>query len=139
MLQRLVTVGGFAMVLSIMAFGCSTASRTPPLDAAGVPAQKYLIGGGYAVEFKAPVAGIFYMVDSADHQILATKTLDAGENFRETMPVRGDGVARLEKIIGKPISQIHLSHYFVPLADFGYETQSGVAKTKSPDGTAKPK
>lgn len=55
-----------------------------------IPAQAYVVGGGLLIEYRATEDGLLFLVDQ--RQLVASRTIDAGEIFRVNGSVEiGDG------------------------------------------------
>lgn len=98
-----------AMVAVVLAGGCeSLAPRT--FSAQGIPSDKYLVGGGWSMNFTAPERGTVYVAEMSSHKLLETKSVDEGEMFSQTID---PGQSDLRDVgIDPKLAQFRL--YFVP-------------------------
>ena len=102
------------LVLGAMACAVTVACVTrSPFNEEGIPHSKYLVGGGFEMQYMAPTAGTALVVEESTAKILTTRTLDEREMF----------VLEIEEIIepedfpvtvGIPMSDARIALYFVP-------------------------
>jgi len=100
------------LVLGAMACALSVACVThSPFTEEGIPHSKYLVGGGFQMQYVAPTAGTALVVEESTSKILTTRTLDEGEMFDFEVDMEpGDFITTLG--ISMPDARIAL--YFVP-------------------------
>ena len=76
----------------------------------GIPHQKYMVGGGFAVEFKAPCAGTLFWVEQTERRIMMTKQLQEGQTFEEYVPVDQEEF----RLLFRHLDKTRFVLYFVP-------------------------
>lgn len=99
-------------------FGC-TNSRTG-LKWNGLPARKYLVGGGFMVSYTAPQSGIAYLVEQKTKKLFKMKSLKQGEVFEQSIDVSRRNIADELKKFGIDPATAEFKLYFVP----GYSQKS---------------
>lgn len=111
-----VTIACVSMLLSLA--GCSTLSTSGgPFTKNGIPHSRYLVGGGFSVEYIAPADGTAYWVEETTQKILETKSLNSGDKaeFGGASP-DPDSV---KQILGIDIKDAKFTLYFVPVEALG--------------------
>ena len=91
--------------------GC--AIRRNAVTSQGLPADKYLIGGGFKVEWTAPTDGTFIVGEKTTGKILVTESATEGEGVEFSLGDDED-FATLEKMLGVPVKQARLQAYWIP-------------------------
>ena len=105
----LILTGVSALVLAI-ATACQTSKA---LNSSGIPSKKFLIGGGYNIDFTAPTIGIGYVVEEQSRRVIILKSLDKNERFRSEMELNDEEAQHL----GIKASMARFTFYFVPLLE----------------------
>lgn len=105
---------GLVSVLFVVLFfaaGCGNRWRTAPQSVRdGIPSPIYQVGGGFLIDFTAFDDGIVYVVDQTSRRILATRSIEKGDNFSFEL-------SDYSEVLGiTPSTKIGL--YFVPLKVF---------------------
>jgi hypothetical protein len=70
--------------LGLMLAGCTTMQKGTSDDLftdKGLPNERYLVGGGFEIDFDAPCAGTAYLIDVSIGRYMKTEQLDANEPF----------------------------------------------------------
>jgi hypothetical protein len=98
-------LGAVACALSV---ACVTHS---PFTEEGTPNAKYLVGGGFQLEYVAPTAGTALVVERSTAKILATRSLDGGELFDFDLEMGPDD---FELTLGIPMHDASIGLYFIP-------------------------
>jgi hypothetical protein len=98
-----------ACCLAFMVGGCSGLEGSA-FRSDGIPQDKYLVGGGWQIDFTAPSNGTAYLVEMNYRKLLETKSLDEGESYRQNID---PGESQL-KDIGIDSSSARLALFFVP-------------------------
>jgi len=110
----LVAVIAAMSVVSIL--GCVSAHRGP-FDANGLPREKYFVGGGFMINWRAPQDGTAYVVMSAagESKIVQTEDLKEAEEFDLSLSEASqETLDQVEKVLGAKLSEAKFSLYFVP-------------------------
>jgi len=81
----------------------------------GIPHPKYMVGGGFAVEFKAPCEGTLFWVEQTERRMMMTKQLQEGQTFDEYVPVDQEEFRQLFRDLDKTRFVL----YFVPTQPTG--------------------
>jgi hypothetical protein len=89
--------------------GCS-GMETIAFRSDGIPCDKYQVGGGWDIEYKAPAPGTVYLVEMNNRRLIETKSLDEGETYRQNID---PGESRL-KDMGIEPSAARFWLYFIP-------------------------
>ncbi len=89
--------------------GCS--NLQPQFDANGIPAARYRVGGGFEIDYRAPVTGTAVVVEDTSHRVWVTQSVDELESF--TFRISADD-ADLHERLGPNASAATFSLYFVP-------------------------
>lgn len=101
----------FAAILLIgISTGCQTSGT---MSSNGVPAKKYLVGGGYNINFNAPAKGIGYVVEETTRRVIQLKSLDKDDRFKVEIECDDE----TEKVLGIKPSAARFTFYFVPEAE----------------------
>ncbi len=101
-MKRLAT----ALLLTALLAGCQTANKH-----ANLTADDHIVGGGYAIEFTAPFAGTAILVDNSTGKYVATKSMEAGDDFEMSLDPSEEHV---QQLLGEDLSSTNLILYFVP-------------------------
>jgi len=109
---RVVELGRAAAMLFVIftIVGCASNSN---LGRDGLPSKKYLVGGGFSINWIAPQAGIAYLVEETTGKILMTKSLQADEVFDIELPSAPE---EAKEFLGIEMADVKLSLYFIPSA-----------------------
>jgi len=109
----IVTIACVSMLLFLA--GCSTLSTSSegPFTKNGIPHSRYLVGGGFSIEYTAPANGTAYWVEETTGKILETKSLNSGDKaeFGGASP-DPDSV---KQVLGIDIKDAKFTLYFVPI------------------------
>ena len=83
-------------------------------DFDGMPSREYLVGGGYKIRYRAPVAGDLYIAEKTSSRLLATISLEPGEQHEMEFDINDENLtANLEKV-GIDAKKAVFKVYFVP-------------------------
>ena len=104
--MRWMWLTGWCLVLSVA--GCATA---PQEEASNLPEERYIVGGGFLIEYATPVAGTAILANQTTEQLLMTRSLDAGEKFEVSLDPTEEETAAL---LGGDLSQAQVILYFIP-------------------------
>ncbi len=99
-----------ALILTV----CSGCQTSKALSGDGIPSKKYIVGGGYAIDFTAPCAGIGYLVEEKTKKVIRLESLEKNGKFE--VEISTDD-AEFEKTIGIKPSAAKLTFYFVPVQE----------------------
>jgi hypothetical protein len=76
--------------------------------------NQYLVGGGFHIDYTAPVDGTAILIDAASGKHIATETLSEGQNFEMDLPI--DDPEELEKLNAVlDVKKLNPRLYFVPI------------------------
>ena len=69
---------GIIFLLTVMSLaGCSSlTSSSCDFNSKGLPNQKYFVGGGLDIQWRAPQPGTAYLVEEKTGRIVITKSID---------------------------------------------------------------
>ncbi|HIA27166.1 MAG TPA: hypothetical protein EYN79_03465 [Planctomycetes bacterium] len=81
-------------------------------NSAGIPQQKYLVGGGWNIEYVAPMAGVCYWVEKTTSKIIKMRSLEKGEKFEASRPPDRGEV--FENVMGVSYQEAVSQFYFIP-------------------------
>ena len=98
--------------VAVLVSGCGTGQW---IDSHGVPHERYLVGGGTRVQFRAVEDGVAYLVEGNTRKVIATQSLAEGETFDQVWVM--EGLDEFEQKVGVPMREARLLLYFVPAAD----------------------
>lgn len=106
---RILTVACVSVLLCLA--GCSALSEDP-LTKSGIPHSRYLVGGGFSIEYVAPANGTAYWVEETTEKILETKSVNSGDKVEF-----GGGVdfRLMEQALGIDMKDAKFTLYFVPI------------------------
>jgi len=110
---RILTVACVSVLLCLA--GCWTLSEGP-LTKNGIPHSRYLVGGGFSIEYIAPTNGTAYWVEETTEKILETKSLNAGDKAEFGGGMDPDGV---KQALGIDMKDAKFTLYFVPIEAAG--------------------
>jgi hypothetical protein len=83
-------------------------------DFEGIPSREYLVGGGYMIRYRASVEGDLYIAEKTSNRLLATVSLQPGEQHELEFDINDEKLtANLEKI-GIDAKKAVFKVYFVP-------------------------
>ncbi len=108
--------GGRIIVLVLLAGALSLAGCTSGLSSKfknnGLPASRYLVGGGFSIEYVAPAVGTACWVEENTEKILETKSVVTGDKV-EFGPVSMDS-EEVKKVLGIELAEARFTLYFIP-------------------------
>jgi hypothetical protein len=110
--HSIVTVVSASMLLSLAGcFSLSTSSEGP-FTKSGIPHSRYLVGGGFSIEYIAPANGTAYWVEETTEKLLQTKSLNSGDKADF-----GDGMDpdSVKQALGIDVKDAKFTLYFVPI------------------------
>ncbi len=90
--------------VALLCAGCA------PQSVGGLPADKWLIGGGMSISWCAPKAGTAIIADMASRRILMTKFLGQDEKLEFNI----QGAKEFEAVTGASLKQARIVAYFLP-------------------------
>ena len=100
------------LVLGAVACALTVACVThSPFTEEGIPHSKYLVGGGFQVQYVAPTAGTALVVEESTSKILTTRTLNEEELFDFEVDLEPDDFITT---LGISMSDARIALYFVP-------------------------
>jgi hypothetical protein len=99
-----------ALAASLFLAGCAT--RTA-MTSNGLPPDKFLIGGGFKIDWTAPTDGTFIVAEQNTGKILVTESATEDEDVQFTIGDDED-LATLEKMIGLPMKDVRIQAYWIP-------------------------
>ena len=107
---------------------CLVGCGNPNFTSDSIPKEKFLVGGGFEVKYKAPAAGTVFLVEESSKKIIKTETLEEDEEYSLSSlysedefisqildPVDEDTIEALKKIGINP-ERLKLKLYFIPAA-----------------------
>lgn len=115
---------GFSLVVvavvGILAAGCQNLAmsrydvRDDVFDHDGMPDSKFLVGGGYFIIYRADVEGELFLVDEASERLLATVSLQPGEDHEMIYDIRDEKLAANLDSLGIDPKKARFKLFFVP-------------------------
>ena len=108
----IVSVACVSMLLCVA--GCSTLSTSSegPFTKSGVPHSRYLVGGGFSIEYIAPANGTAYWVEETTERILQTQSMNSGDKAQFGGGMDADSV---KQALGIDVKDAKFTLYFVPV------------------------
>ncbi|VGO19034.1 hypothetical protein [Pontiella sulfatireligans] len=88
--------------------------RKNNFDFDGIPGREYLVGGGYTIIYRAPVEGDLYLADESSERLLATVSLQAGEEHEMEFDIQDEKLSANLDAIGIDPQKAQFKLYFVP-------------------------
>jgi hypothetical protein len=108
--MRSITAGRLLVVSAVLVSGCATTGAKH-----GVVFQdKYIVGGGFQVEYRAPEPGRAILVDVSSGRALMTESLGTGGLFESSMDPGDPGIAEFMSTLGIDLAEANLVLYFIP-------------------------
>jgi hypothetical protein len=95
-------------------------AESPPLvkagvfDFDGIPDRRYLVGGGYLIHYRAQVAGELFVADEYTDRLLATISLQPGEEHEIEYDINDEKLSANLESIGIDPKKAGIKIYFVP-------------------------
>jgi len=74
--------------------GCSSVSR-PIIMGSGIPEDKYLVGGGWEINYTAPADGTVCLVERSSYKLLETTTVEEGDTYEKSIDPHADELEAL--------------------------------------------
>ena len=108
-ISRTVAAGVVAGLVMMVA-GCSTVG---PWRIANLPSGGRIVGGGFAINWRAPVKGTVYLVEKMSGKVIATESLDEGELYKFNVDPGSEALA-FKTAIGVNLADAELVLYFKP-------------------------
>jgi hypothetical protein len=90
--------------LALLLGGCRSSG---PFDWRGLPREHYYVGGGYDLDYTAPIAGTLYIVEKRTDKLIGTKSMAKGERHQSTMNLD-------HKALGIDPDEMRFAFYFIP-------------------------
>ena len=107
-----ISLAALLLALSLSAAGCyGGPSSNKVFTANDIPVRQYLVGGGFVIEYVAPVNGTAYWVEETTQKILQTKSLNSGDKAE----FGGGDPKQLKQVLGIDFKDIKFTLYFVPV------------------------
>ena len=111
-----ITLATLLLALSLSAAGCFAPhpSHNEVFTVNNIPVRQYLVGGGFVIEYVAPVNGTAYWVEETTQKILETKSLNSGDKAE----FGGGGAIELtqvKQLLGIVLKDVRFTLYFVPV------------------------
>lgn len=97
-----------AVALVTISSGC--AHFNADFNSAGIPQQKYLVGGGWTIEYVAPMAGVCYWVEKTTSKIIEMRSLEEGEKYEPDIEL----IDVFGKVMGVSYQEAVSQLYFIP-------------------------
>jgi hypothetical protein len=99
--------------------GCSSSFDSNPdsnFDSGGIPKQKFLVGGGQAIDWIATTDGTAYLVaeNISPRKLTVTKSLKSGDSFEIDKFNTDSDIAQLLGRDFLQLSGLKFSLYFIP-------------------------
>jgi hypothetical protein len=111
-MKKHIPIGLLILTVSFVVGGCATSGfESPVFSESGIPNQRYMVGGGFEIAYKAPSPGTAYVVETRTANIIKTQSLEEGQRFEFDI---GAEPEEIEAILGIPFSEVRLHLYFVP-------------------------
>lgn len=110
----------FMIAAGLFLSGCSTFntrgaySNEEVFDYEGMPDEKYLVGGGYFISYRAMEEGELFLVDTASERLLATVSLQPGEDHQMVYDITDEKLAANLESLGIDPKKAKFKLYFVP-------------------------
>ena len=111
---------GIAVALLTGLTGCqslrpeSVITAEPVFDYDGMPHNQYMVGGGYVIHYRAPVAGDLYIADNYSKKLLATVSLQKGQLHPFDYDMADNTVIQNMTACGINPASAAIKVYFVP-------------------------
>ena len=83
-------------------------------DFEGLPDRQFLVGGGYFIVYRAAAEGDLYLADDASDRLLATVSLQAGEEHEMIYDISDEKLAANLESLGIDPKKAAFKLYFVP-------------------------
>jgi len=94
--------------------GCQSPQGTSPLTLNGMPAAKYLVGGGPAINWTATSDGVVYFADATTRKIIQTKSVEDGDRYEMELELTDEEVLGSLKNMGIDPQKATFQLFFVP-------------------------
>jgi hypothetical protein len=98
-----------SVVLSLA--GCVSPS-SGKFRANSLPDERYLVGGGFSIEYVAPADGTVYWVEETTEKILQMKSVASGEKVE--FGSEGMDPEEVKKVLGIELKDAKFTLYFIP-------------------------
>ena len=103
----------YLTVLIGLAIGLLGCGANEQFRSNGLPAKKYLVGGGFQVEWTAPSNGTAHLVEETTSKIIQCQYLEQGKSFELSMALEP---VEFKEYFGIEMAEAKLSLYFIPTA-----------------------
>jgi hypothetical protein len=98
------------VVSAVLMSGCATTGTKH-----GVVFQdKYIVGGGFHIEYQAKEPGRAILVDVSSRRALMTESLEAGGLFESSIEPGDPAIAEFMSMLGIDLAEANLVLYFIP-------------------------
>ena len=112
--QNTKTIFMIGLVSIVLTAGCGTVGSSRVFDDNGLPRDRYYVGGGFSLEYRAPKKGTAYVVEENSNRLIGTKSLEKDQRLNmDINPTQYAVLTRL-KSIGVDPANMRLGLYFVP-------------------------
>ena len=99
------------LVFMVSLLGCRHAS---PFAKDGIPKQRYLVGGGFEIEYRAQRRGMLWLVEENSRKTILSQYIDEGNIFQKRIDPANKGYRELFEKLGINMPDARLSLYLVP-------------------------
>jgi hypothetical protein len=109
MKNKLYLVSMIAAAAMLTMTGCG--EPRPAFGPEGIPAEGFLVGGGYQIRYVAPEPGVVYLVEAQKGILLGTESLSEGQAF-EFYPE--PDIEEAFHRVGVNLTEAQFLLYFIP-------------------------
>ncbi|HSR88710.1 MAG TPA: hypothetical protein VLL07_07120 [Pontiella sp.] len=88
--------------------------RNDAFDHNGIPDSRFLVGGGYFIIYRADVEGELFLVEEVSERLLATVSLQSGEDHEMVYDIRDEKLAANLDALGIDPKTAKFKLFFVP-------------------------
>lgn len=114
-------IGTMLVIAALLAVsGCSTLNgsgykkRADIFNYAGLPEKEYLVGGGYFISYRATVAGDLFLADEPSGRLIATVSLQPGEEHEMIYDITDEKLSKNLDALGIDPQKAKFKLFFVP-------------------------
>lgn len=102
----------FALMLLLIT-GCFSSASKRAFDYDGMPKDRYVVGGGYEIQYRAGADGDLFIADTHAKKLLATISLERGQMHTFDCGIRDQQTLEFMRAMGVDSSNAIIRVYFV--------------------------
>lgn len=108
--MRHAIAGVLVVIGALFIAGCATTGAKSDI----LFEDKYIVGGGFEIEYQAPEPGRAILVDRTSGRMLMTESLQKAGRFESTTDLSDPEISQILSSLGIDLAKAELVLYFIP-------------------------